>query len=492
MDMTSTSVMDHYTQLQQKIANRTISAEAAVKSYQEIRDELGRSTNAGGFHVMARVDPGPLLHWKNGELVDPDGAKSSDHSSGGVASIRLMGLGAGARTHFDIESTMVRGGAFEKDLFETYNRRSFSELQPYQSAHKAEWAQAARSMGIPMSGPDFPGHFFERPEGVISEFETGDPKSLAEKIFRAIASPQDIAEFERDMQRAQNKLEGGMYEAVQQFTDTMIDAGPGAPSQKLDPLRIGELFEREGVDTSRINFASFVKNPDGSFWVEGDIPNGAEMEKAISDNPELHTLLSNLWDAHGKQGSSASAKDKSGPAVDPATSAAMLAGQEVDEGDTWMEKGVEGSRTPEEIAYNRYMRMVTDPYAGANSADELARSSDVMWISNEAWDAHIEKYGTPPPPPHGLTFNDTSHPSHAVRADRMAYLETLVKQGVPPVERMKAILQYNIDLPLGYGDSMDTANERPSGAWRAQYQDQLDRLNNAIAIAEQHSASAAV
>lgn len=328
MEISSTSAMDHYRQLQQRIANRSISAEEAVKSYQGMRDKVGGSGAAGGFYVVAQLDQMslqrvPIADFANSKwgrnniwgkhnnpsqnnVPSQNNDPAADRAPGSISSIRLIGIHHNIRKFNDIESTTVRGGAFKQDLFQKYNQNAHSILQQFETKHQGEWAKTAQSMGIPITGPDYPGHFFKLPEGVVSDFEAGDPKSMGEKIFRAIANPQEIAAFEQSMQSSQNQLEEGMYKAVAQFTATMIDAGTGAPSQRLDPLRIQELFENQGVDTSRINFAKFVKNDDGSFRVEGNIPNGAEMEMVIQQSPELHALLTKLWDAHGHQGSPSS------------------------------------------------------------------------------------------------------------------------------------------------------------------------------------------
>ena len=260
---------------------------------------------------MVRVNA-PLFNLATGEFVNAKGAENSngapgdDVVPGDVASIRLVGLHTNARNHYDIESTAARGGKFSENLFEGYNQQAYQELYQYPGKYTQQWTAAAKEMGVSITGPERISQFFKLPDGAISDFETGDPKSIGEQIFRSIATPQEIADFENAMRPHLERMEKGMYRAVQKFTAEMIDAGPNAPSQRMDPLRIEELLESQGVDTSHLNFAEFVKTKDGSFQVEGDAPNNAQIEQGIKDSPELHGLLARLWDAHGSNGSALS------------------------------------------------------------------------------------------------------------------------------------------------------------------------------------------
>jgi hypothetical protein len=64
-----------------------------------------------------------------------------------------------------------------------------------------------------------------------------------------------------------------------------------------------------------------------------------------------------------------------------------------------------------------------------------------------------------------------------ILSKRKALYEQLVSQGKTPVEIVKSITEFNIKLPISYGDSLDVTKSHSSGYYRSMQQLTLDRVN---------------
>ncbi|PHS75604.1 MAG: hypothetical protein COB59_11430 [Rhodospirillaceae bacterium] len=201
--------------------------------------------------------------------------------------------------------------------------------------------------------------------------------------------------------------------------------------------------------------------------------------EAPGENDKAKSVATNTTETTATTGSGTSK-------LAPQTSAALLADQEIGDDKQWMTRGVEGFRTPEEITYNHFMEMATDPQKASEQARLVAGSYDLVMIPADVFEAAVAS-GDSSKITHGYALDDPNNPTIVTKNKRMGYYSQLVEQGLPPLEILSKIYQFNIDQPQSYNDHLDVSDSHPSGYWRSTQQDQLDQLNKAIAIAKEHS-----
>lgn len=138
----------------------------------------------------------------------------------------------------------------------------------------------------------------------------------------------------------------------------------------------------------------------------------------------------------------------------------------------------------EEIADRYFQRIATDPSFAAKQASILGNSQDGLLISNEDFPAYLEMTKGK-----GYTLNDPSNPVLITSKQRKDLYQREVAQGVPPEQIYADILKFNASLPASYTDRLDPLNSYPPGHYTSLQNDQLARLNAAIAQANTSEAT---
>lgn len=162
----------------------------------------------------------------------------------------------------------------------SFNIAAYDHLSAYAADHKDEWMAAAKELDISLDGRKHYEHFYKRTSETGNDMQQGVANSQAEKIFRHIASEQEVSTFEQQVLPRMNDSNARAVDYISRImTDRNNDMKAFAPF-------INTLQE---AGLSLEDMSSAVANPrrDGTYHVEGNTKNAEKIEALINSNPEL-------------------------------------------------------------------------------------------------------------------------------------------------------------------------------------------------------------
>lgn len=171
----------------------------------------------------------------------------------------------------------------------TFNIAAYDHLSAYAADHKDEWMAAAKELNISIDGRNHFEHFYKRTPETGSDMQPGVANSQAEKIFRHIASEQEIRAFEQQVLPRMSDANARAVDYVSWImTDRNNDMKAFAPF--IDTL------QEAGISLEDLSTA--VVNPlrDGTYRVEGNTKNAQKIEELINSNPALRATYDERTD----------------------------------------------------------------------------------------------------------------------------------------------------------------------------------------------------
>ncbi len=183
-----------------------------------------------------------------------------------------------------------------------YNAAAHGYLSGYAGEHQAEWRAAAGELSVFIKGFSYPSHFHDTPKETGFDVGAGVPQSEAEKIFRHIASPLDIAAFDRRMEPYREEMEEKMRSYVSGILEASYE-----DMRKFQPHI--EAMREAGITPGDMARALVVRHGD-AYRVEYrgaplDLGKADAIETFVNSNPDVRALYNqgrtpwkDLWATH--------------------------------------------------------------------------------------------------------------------------------------------------------------------------------------------------
>jgi len=173
------------------------------------------------------------------------------------------------------------------DIRHELNLTAYDHLSDYANANRSEWMAAANELSIKADGLDFLSHFFQVPTDSGIDIGTGVPNSEAERIFRHIASAEDVAEFNILMapkeQEMQERLEEKVLSMLEHTNNEMMKFAPHLAT-----------LEAAGLTPHDVAGVLVTRDQSGQYVVATPSDKAA-IENAINTNPDLRALYDAAW-----------------------------------------------------------------------------------------------------------------------------------------------------------------------------------------------------
>lgn len=291
MSVTSiaSNVYSQYQSTLDGLKNGNVSYLEALGTYQEtVTQARGLSASAAkGYTEQDRVRDGiPAAVIEKMQSV----LAKSDHIAAAKAYQDAGGERAnGAGTQPGTSSNSSHGwGHIATEARMPFNAEAYGYLSGYASAHKSEWMDAAKALDLSIEGGMYLFHFYRQPEGAGYDVSVGKPNSQAEQIFRHIASPADVAEFEARMAPAQKVMENRMTDLatdlVGHMNEKMKAFAPHVPAMEAAGLMIEDIAG-----------ALIAQGGNGEYKVVSATEKSATIEAFVNGNPEVRALFEAAW-----------------------------------------------------------------------------------------------------------------------------------------------------------------------------------------------------
>ncbi len=184
------------------------------------------------------------------------------------------------------------------ELRSSYNNEAFDYLKGYADTHREDWSAMAEEMEIPIDNWQYLDHFYKVPEESGYDVSMGVANSQAEKIFRSIASAEEVANFESTMAPAQESMERTMTIKVAE-----VFAAQNARMDELAAYSVDAFSPYQddmaaaGVTFGDLGQALVVRNADGTFSNEGLGDHAQALEDLINTNDGVRSLYEGAYDA---------------------------------------------------------------------------------------------------------------------------------------------------------------------------------------------------
>ncbi len=289
-------------------ANEEYKAPGANAALKPSRPSIARETSPSDERVRVyqaheRGNLESLLKHQEARSTTQDhiaASKAYDHAG------ELTGKGFIADHPLGREKYIFDDHFMRHRVWQSYDAVAEDYLRDYAGKHQSEWKSAAKELGIGIEGPSYMTQFHDAPKG-YSFTETGFdvwsdvPKTKAEKIFRHLADPLDIAAFDRRMEPYREEMEEKMrsyvsgvleasYEDMKKF-EPHIEAMREAGITPDDLARI--LLVRHG-DAYRVEHRGTL-DPDKADAIEGFVNSNPDVRALYNETP---TLRKGLWATH--------------------------------------------------------------------------------------------------------------------------------------------------------------------------------------------------
>lgn len=140
--------------------------------------------------------------------------------------------------------------------------------------------------------------------------------------------------------------------------------------------------------------------------------------------------------------------------------------------------GTESIRTSEDVKRDYFKEIVENPDNAKEKAWQLGNSELMLPISEDVF-KRMQREGKMSEL--GPSFNETDHPTQIMTEKRKSFYEKMVKDGVPPLEMIARLYDFNINLPSSYSDDViDPTDSHPEGYYRDWHIDQLSSFQTAM------------
>jgi len=178
------------------------------------------------------------------------------------------------------------------DIRHDFNTEAFDHLSTYANENKSEWMAAAQELGISAEGGMFLEHFFRIPPNSGVDVSTGTPNSDAERIFRHIASAEDVAQFDNLMAPKQQELETRTVERVSGLLEWTNDEMVKFSSHRT-------TLEAAGLTSVDMAGVTLNRGEDGRYIVTSQSDKAATIANTINTNSELRAIYDAAWTRGG-------------------------------------------------------------------------------------------------------------------------------------------------------------------------------------------------
>lgn len=201
--------------------------------------------------------------------------------------------------NFSARAALAYVAPDNSEMLQTWRSEAASTLRDFANANPTAYAEKAQQLGIGISGPAYSQHFYtisdDSTRGEEADLSAGKPKSDAERIFFALASPEQIAAFQQKMQGRQDEIDAVYDEAANVIAGNLQRIKDG--NAAITEVR-GALADM-GVDNITLAQLQFRQDGNGGIAVGGH-PEAQAIGDAINANPELSQLMSYVFGLAGQ------------------------------------------------------------------------------------------------------------------------------------------------------------------------------------------------
>lgn len=191
------------------------------------------------------------------------------------------------------------GAADYDSLLWSWRGQAQPFLEEFAKSHAEEYQATADSLGINISDFAYDAHFSTLSDGSLAwdkiDLSAGRAKSDAERIFFAMASPDDIAAFQSQMSAQQQQLDTVFNTAADQTAANL----QRAKDCKAAATEVRSALADLGVDNITLAQLQFRQDSNGGIAVSGH-PDAQAIGDAINANPELSQLMSYVFGLAGQ------------------------------------------------------------------------------------------------------------------------------------------------------------------------------------------------
>lgn len=191
------------------------------------------------------------------------------------------------------------GAADYDSLLWSWRGQAQPFLQDFAESHAEEYRATADNLGITISDFSYKAHFSNLSDDSLAwnkiDLSAGRAKSDAERIFFAMASPDDIAAFQSRMSAQQDKLDTVFKNAADQTAANL----QRAKDCKAAATEVRSALADLGVDNITLAQLQFRQDVNGGIAVSGH-PDSQAIGDAINADPELSQLMSYVFGLAGR------------------------------------------------------------------------------------------------------------------------------------------------------------------------------------------------
>lgn len=300
MDITTyaNTVRDQYQSIYQGFKNGSVSTNDALNYYHETESKVHglSAVNFGvNFAATARLCenvPAGMIENLQQVLAKSDYrvAAQTYQNGGGDSTASTAGTSSAEPVIKQVHMSSI------DPMRNAYKSESDDFLMQYANDHAEDWKATARELGYDISGWQYLDQFYSTPTSVGGDVSTGVPKSKAEDIFRHIASPSEISEFETAMAPQQAALDAKVFDYVTGIMDH-VDGELDQFSPYLQDM------EAAGIAPDDLSSTLLGRTDQGDYYSIVDTERGADVARFVNDNAGVRALfdakanqLQNNWD----------------------------------------------------------------------------------------------------------------------------------------------------------------------------------------------------
>jgi len=181
---------------------------------------------------------------------------------------------------------------FMQSIRSAYNGQAREPLIEYAMNNKDEWVAAANKFGIPVSEQRFfvsvNQQTHNQPFDIRGSIRMDEDNSQAERIFRHIASADEVAAFDAHMASTQKELQG-------RVNAKSMDHIVGTHKALMDFAPHRAVLKSAGLTAEDMAGVMLTRSPDGLYGVTSQNDKAATIETAINTNPDLRAMYDAGW-----------------------------------------------------------------------------------------------------------------------------------------------------------------------------------------------------
>jgi len=175
-----------------------------------------------------------------------------------------------------------------------YNMAAHETLSRYAANNPEKWQAAAQDLGIDISSWQYGDQFWRQPDDSGIDVSVGVANSNAEKIFRQIASAEDVTNFNSEMAPIQREMRIRIDQGVAKVAQQLLSRLETINTKLHDFASSNKTLAAAGLTNADMQMV-MVRDKAGHYTAADPSDQAKRVATLVNNNPEVRAIYDAQW-----------------------------------------------------------------------------------------------------------------------------------------------------------------------------------------------------